>query len=472
METFFNIYNLTNSVVTILSIAVAAYCVYRIMKRKKKVLLYCSGIVLALVVLILCIRELYKDYDLWYKIVRKPQTYYIADLNLSPKQCMDDFESIIEIVNENYADIADYKGIDLQKLNTIYKERVANVENAQQYGGILLEYFAKLRNNHTYPYFDGYMAAVSLATRKDSIWVTTCQDRDINLQKKDLIVSINGLSTADYISQKEELVCASSDIYRQKYAALTALTSYTDTCIRLQIRRNEAVLDVSVPLYKEDEFMEKFAFQKDSLRMSPQQVQDKLAFIKTKFFKALDDIGYIQIKDFEPGCVQRFCQQMDSVKNCPRLILDLRNNGGGIQGLMTEIASYLLQKNVTIGNLTIKGDRDKCYKGNIYVLVNTFTGSASEILLACLKKQSNVLVIGELTGGDCGFVKGLNFKSRYNIEFKLATSVPPLLPDGTPSEGKGIAPDIIVEEGLPWENWETSLIVALNLIKQDKLKNN
>lgn len=471
MNVFFNIYNITNILLILLSVVIGLYCVYRIVKRKKKVLLSCLGMIFSLVVMILCIRALYKDYDLWFKIVREPHSCYLSDLKLSKQQCMDDFESIVKIVNENYKDIADYKGIDLQKLNVAYKEKVAEAENAQQYGVILLEYFASLKNNHTYPYFEEYMAAVSLATRNDSVLVTSCWDRNINLQKKDLIVTINGLPTADYISQKKGLVCASSDIYRQKYAALSALTSYTDTCIHLQIRRNEAVLDVAVPLYKEDVLIEKLSFQKDSVRMSPQQVKDKVASIKTKFFKALDDIGYIQIKDFEPGCVQRFCQQMDSVKNCPHLILDLRNNGGGIQGLMTEIASHLLQKSVTIGDITIKGDGDKCYKGNIYVLVNTFTGSASEILLACLKEQSNVTIIGQPTGGDCGFVKGLNFKSRYNIEFKLATHVPPLLPDGTPSEGKGIVPDIIVEENLPWEKKETSLIVALNLIKQDKTKN-
>ena len=86
MNTFFNIYNITNIILTLLSVVVGLYCAYRIVKKKKRVWLSCLGVILSLVVMTLCIRKLYGYYDLWFKIVRVPQLSYISELSLSPKQ--------------------------------------------------------------------------------------------------------------------------------------------------------------------------------------------------------------------------------------------------------------------------------------------------------------------------------------------------------------------------------------------------
>ena len=80
-------------------------------------------------------------------------------------------------------------------------------------------------------------------------------------------------------------------------------------------------------------------------------------------------------------------------------------------------------------------------------------------------------VIGRRTGGDCGSM-AFNFRTSHGIEFKLATEVPYLLPDGiTWSEGEGISPDIEVEEILPWEDKKDAFEIALDWIEKDKSKN-
>ena len=199
MNTFFNIYNITNIILTLLSVVICLYCIYRIAKRKKRILLSCLGVILSLIVMTLCIRKLYEYYDLWFKIVRVPQLSYISELSLSPKQCREDFKEITRIVNDNYQEIANRKKIDLQKLNAEYAEEVLKVENAQQYGQVLLRYFASLENMHTYPFFSFYSSNFSLVTRNDSVWIA--RDRK-NLQQKDLIVAIDGIATADYMKEK------------------------------------------------------------------------------------------------------------------------------------------------------------------------------------------------------------------------------------------------------------------------------
>ena len=470
MDTFFNIYNITNIILTLLSVVICLYCICRIATRKKKILLSCLGVILSLVVMTLCIRKLYEYYDLWFKIVREPQLSYISELSLSPKQCREDFKEITQIVDDNYQEIANRKKIDLQKLNAEYTKKVSKVENAQQYGQVLLRYFASLKNMHTYPFFSFYSSNLSLVTRNDSVWIA--RDRK-NLRQKDLIVAIDGVATADYMKEKLKYTFGSTYQTRKRLAAVGVLSSYIDTCKRVTILRGDSVFEISIPLYKEEDEQEKpQRVAKDSTKVSSQGIMNQqVSLLLAKALKRLDNIGYIRMPHFSAGSVEYFCSQIDSAFNCPYLILNLQKNQGGVRRNVLNIASYLVSEPVTMGDMTIKPDTFRCYKGKLLVLTDEFTSSGGEILTALLKGQPNVTVIGRRTGGDCGSM-AFNFRTSHGIEFKLATEVPYLLPDGiTWSEGEGISPDIEVEETLPWEDKKDAFEIALNWIEKDKSKN-
>lgn len=473
MNTFFNIYNITNIILTLLSVVIGLYCVCRIAKKKKRVLLSCFGVILSVIVMALCIRALYRNYhsyDLWFKIVREPQLSYISELGLSPKQCREDFNEITRIVNDNYQEIANRKKIDLPKLNAEYTEKVSKVENAQQYGQILLQYFASLENMHTYPFFAFYNSNFSLVTRNDSVWIA--RDRK-NLRQKDLIVAIDGIATADYMKEKLKYTFGSTYQTRKRLAAVGVLSSYADTCKRVTILRGDSVFEIVIPLYKnkEDWLETSQRGAKDSTKVSSQGMNQQVSLLLAKALKRLDNIGYIRMPHFSAGSVEYFCSQIDSVFNCPYLILNLQKNQGGVRRNVLNIASYLVSEPVTMGDMTIKPDTFRCYKGKLLVLTDEFTSSGGEILTALLKGQPNVTVIGRRTGGDCGSM-AFNFRTSHGIEFKLATEVPYLLPDGiTWSEGEGISPDIEVEETLPWEDKKDAFEIALNWIEKDKSKN-
>lgn len=470
MNTFFNIYNITNIILILLSVVICLYCIYRIATRKKKILLSCLGVILSLVVMTLCIRKLYEYYDLWFKIVRKPQLSYISELSLSPKQCREDFKEITRIVNDNYLGIANRKKIDLQKLNAEYAEEVLKVENAQQYGQVLLRYFVSLKNMHTYPFFSFYSSNLSLVTRNDSVWIV--RDRKI-LRQKDLIVAIDGIATADYMKEKLKYTFGSTYQTRKRLAAVGVLSSYTDTCKRVTILRGDSVFETVIPLYKEEDEQEKpQRVAKDSTKVSSQSIMNQqVSLLLAKALKRLDNIGYIRMPHFSAGSVEYFCSQVDSAFKCPYLILNLQKNQGGVRRNVLHIASYLVSEPVTMGDMTIEPNTSRCYRGKLFVLTDEFTSSGGEILTAILKGQSNVTVIGRRTGGDCGSM-AFNFKTSHGIEFKLATENPYLLPDGiTWSEGEGISPDMEVTETLPWEDKKDAFKIALDLIEQNKLKN-
>lgn len=478
MNAFLNTGNIINFVLILLSLSVSVWCICRCKKGTKRRKLYYAGIALSVLVVALCIRGSYKIfryYDLYDKVLRPTKSYYLNELTLSPEECREDFEEIMDIVQEYYAPLARHKHIDLKELNKAYKDKVKTVKNAEQYGLLLLQYFSALKNMHTYPFFSRYESGVYVVCRNDSVWVSSCWNKSVDLQRKDLIIAIDGMLTADYIKKEMEITPASTDMARKKTAAINIFASYTDTCKRVTVQRNDTVFNVLLPLFKEEEMiaaLKKQANATDSSRIYfPPSIAPKVSSLLAKILKEYGDIGYIRIRDFDPGSVEDFCRQMKEEFKCPCLILNLQGNLGGIKGNVMDIAPYLISKPITIGNAIVKSDMAQCYKGKLLVLTDGLTSSGAESLVAILKEQPNVIVIGHRTAGDCGST-AFNFKTSHGIEFKLATEPPFLLPDGvTWSEGQGIAPDIEVEENLPWEE-KNAFSIAIDLINQDKLKNN
>lgn len=474
MDTFWNVYNITNILLIILSLSVIGGCIHHCMRGKKQRWFHYAGPATALVVIVLCLKAMhgnYRSYDLYNKLVRPTKSYYLDELRLSPKECIKDFEEIAGIVNDNYRALADYKKIDLDKLHEEYRKKVAEVENAQQYGLLLVRYFSALGNMHTCPYFSKYKNGLSLISRNDSIWVSKNHE-SLGLKRKDLIIAIDGVSTADYIRESMNFVYASTNDSRRKFAALQTMYSYTGTSQQFTIQRGDSVFDVEVPFYKQNQQVEKLKEQvksKESLRTSSQKKNDSRPSMAS-LLKSIG-VGYIEIPHFESGSVDNFRRQFDDASECNYMIIDVRDNPGGRQRYVMDIARYLIVKTTTIGKVTVESDTEKSYKGKIYVLMNGMSSSGAELLVAMLKERPDVVVIGECSAGDCGSMS-YNYRTSHGIDFKIATQAPFLLSDGrTFNEGTGIEPDITAKEKLPWEEGKTVLGVVLELIKQEIQRN-
>lgn len=122
-----------------------------------------------------------------------------------------------------------------------------------------------------------------------------------------------------------------------------------------------------------------------------------------------NNIGYISISSFDTDCAKEFKNAYTklSKNNISGLIIDLRNNGGGIVEETLEIADYILEKNDVIlitkdkdGNEEIeKSTKKPIITVPIVVLVNENSASASEILAGALKENDRATIIGKTTYG-------------------------------------------------------------------------
>ncbi len=130
--------------------------------------------------------------------------------------------------------------------------------------------------------------------------------------------------------------------------------------------------------------------------------------------------GYIKLNKFSETTYEEFMEGMETLKEkgLQKLVLDLRDNGGGILQEATQIADEFLDGNklivYTVGSHTPKQEyraqRQGIFeKGKLVVLVDEGTASASEVLSGALQDWDRAEIIGRRTFG-----KGL-VQEQYNL---------------------------------------------------------
>ena len=129
-------------------------------------------------------------------------------------------------------------------------------------------------------------------------------------------------------------------------------------------------------------------------------------------------IGYVHLTQFQETTAQEVNDAVDSFPNIKGLVLDLRNNPGGLLSQAVEVCDHLLSKGQNIVSQRGRAYPDQNYvatHGNdghtfpIVVLVNRNTASAAEIVSGALQDHDRALIVGETTFG-----KGL-VQTVYNL---------------------------------------------------------
>lgn len=192
-------------------------------------------------------------------------------------------------------------------------------------------------------------------------------------------------------------------------------------------------------------------------------VREKI-LIKSVKSKLLDNqYGYIRLtqfqtltsKDMEEAIAQLKQQSGGELKG---LILDLRNNPGGLLDSAIQISDAFLDKDkkgkpemivYTQGRLpgskftAMANPGDILNHAPMIVLINNGSASASEIVAGALKDNKRAIILGTRSFGKGSVQTVLPLDSKRGI--KLTTALY-FTPSGTSIQAKGITPDIVVEE--------------------------
>jgi len=180
--------------------------------------------------------------------------------------------------------------------------------------------------------------------------------------------------------------------------------------------------------------------------------------IKSVKSKLLDDgIGYIKITQFQEQTASDLSSVLENLQqqSLNSLILDLRNNPGGLLNSAVDVTSFFLPADKLVVYIEDREEKKIEYSSNgdgeseeeypMIVLVNEGSASASEIVAGALKDWHRAVVIGTQTFGK-GSVQSVVPLSDGSA-LRLTTAMY-YTPKGTSIQTTGIAPDIVVKQVL------------------------
>ena len=187
--------------------------------------------------------------------------------------------------------------------------------------------------------------------------------------------------------------------------------------------------------------------------------------------------GYLRITQFSEGVPEQVEEALAELQNkdIEGLVLDLRNNSGGLVSSGLAVANDFLKGDAIVETRNREGIADTIqagpttlYDGPMLTLVNGGTASASEILAGALQDNQRSTLLGSQTFGK-GVIQTLtNLSDGSGLAVTVAAYV---TPDGRDIQGEGIEPDRLLSapeplnpggEGDRWlieaEQWMVALL--------------
>lgn len=173
----------------------------------------------------------------------------------------------------------------------------------------------------------------------------------------------------------------------------------------------------------------------------------------------LGKYGYVKISRFVKETPERLKEALKQFQGKKGLIIDLRDNPGGLLDSVNEIAGLFMGSGKTTiimkeryeqltRELQTEDQKEK-YPERVVVLVNNFSASASEVLAGALQYHQVAKIIGVRTFGKAvgQSVLGMANDDAGNVRLLLSlTTFKYFLPDGRSISDTGVVPDVEVEQ--------------------------
>ncbi len=158
-------------------------------------------------------------------------------------------------------------------------------------------------------------------------------------------------------------------------------------------------------------------------------------------YKVLEDnVGYVYYESFSSGIGEgNINQVLDRLALCDGLILDIRNNGGGLMTNSDKLASHFFNEKTLVGYIqhkTGKGHNDFSkpyeiyvtpsdgvkYQKKVVVLTNRRCYSAANDFVNAMQYAPNAVVIGDKTGGGGGMPFSSELPNGWSVRFSATPS--------------------------------------------------
>src|SRR5699024_9241308 len=191
----------------------------------------------------------------------------------------------------------------------------------------------------------------------------------------------------------------------------------------------------------------------------PIKLEIERAVIEVKSVKSRllgDGYGYVRISHFSSQTGDSLRDQVKTLKKdadgaLKGLVLDLRNNPGGVLNAAVSVSDAFINKGTIVSMRGRAPNTDQSFAAKagdildghpLVVLVNGGSASASEIVAGALKDNNRAIIMGRRTFGKGSVQTVLPLESGAAIKLTTARYY---TPDGDSIQARGIKPDVVVQ---------------------------
>ena len=357
-------------------------------------------------------------------------------------------DEMSEILNEYYYD-PKMKGIELKPRIEAAKARVKTLEYNWQMYRVLVQVLMEFNDSHTRmilpPRTDYFQYGVTWQMIGDDFFITSV--------KKDSHAASEGVEVGDQVLLIGKHKPTRNDLWKINY-----LIYKLDPALELDLRirkpdNTEKTVVMQAKTQTDKEYRAELKLRKNKDK------DEDAAFKCQEISKELQACKFYSFM-VEKGDVDKMMKQ---IAKYPKLILDLRGNGGGLVVMEQYLLSHFFDKPVRIANLTTREktelrttkvvDPDKQYKGEVVVLIDSRSASAAEMTARVLQIEQRARIMGDYSSGSVMTSITLPFRSvmsafadaaiiRVGMSVTVADVV---MRDGSRLERVGVTPDEVLQ---------------------------
>ncbi len=184
-------------------------------------------------------------------------------------------------------------------------------------------------------------------------------------------------------------------------------------------------------------------------------VRDVIPLISVKSRILDPGFGYLRVITFQAETTHEIKEALEKLETgsppLKGLILDLRNNPGGLLNQAVDSADLFLEEGLIVYTEGRGGSQDMKFYAHpnktprrypMIVLVNHGSASASEIVAGALKAHSRAVILGTQTFGKGSVQTIIPLEDKSGLRLTTARY---FTPDGVSIQAKGITPDVVIE---------------------------
>lgn len=361
---------------------------------------------------------------------------------IEKSRAKDMLKAIKKSLKEDYFDDK-FKGVDIEARFKAAEEKVETATSIGQAFGIIAQAVLELNDSHTKFYPPSRAAKVDYGWRMqmvgDKCFVIAVRPKS-DAEKQ-------GLKPGDEVVQIEGFRPSRKDLWKINYY-YNAISPRTGLNVKVKAPGQADIRELNIA--------SKVTQMKARLNLEDLIREFELdtgGGITHRFFK-LGSTMVWKLPSFTtaPETVDEIMQSR--IKGSQNLILDLRGNGGGYVVTLERLAGYFVEKDTEIATLKgrkpMKPQMAKAmgkdgYAGKLIILIDSNSGSASEIFARFMQLQQRGVVIGDVSAGAV-------MQSRYvPMELGADSTVPygisvtnadVLMSDGVSIEHVGVTPHL------------------------------